>query len=85
LLEVRVFLFHDCAKKLVGEAFIGNHEVKQGDLGGHFWKVVRVPELSCQVEFEFHVVFDDRVSYLNVVRSSTLDDLLLEDRFNSWI
>lgn len=43
---------------------------------------MRVPKISSQVEFKVHRVLNNRVTNLNVIGSSSFDDLLLEQRFN---
>jgi hypothetical protein len=43
---------------------------------------MRVAKLCCQVEAEPHIVLDGRVTYFDVVRCSSLHDLLLQKRFN---
>ena len=46
---------------------------------------MRITKLCCQVEPEVFVVVDNRVTYLDRIAVSTLDNLLLQQRFNGGV
>ena len=78
LLQIGILLFYDDSEELIGQAFEGDHEIEEGHFGGDFGEVVGVTELGGQVELEVLVVFDDAITDLDVVTSSTFHNLLLK-------
>jgi hypothetical protein len=85
LFELRLFFGYKDTKKLVSETLICDHKVEESDLRGYFGQVMRVPQLGRHVELELVVVLDRGITDLDVLRSTTLGNLLLQKWLDSGI
>jgi hypothetical protein len=80
--KIRVLFCNNNTEQLVSKTFIRNHEIKNCHLCRDFRQIVRITQLSCQIEFEILIVLNNSVTNLKGSSVTLLDNLLLKKWFN---